>query len=398
MWLEQRELDPVWMDNVVGVFAREAERLAQYGGRNTLGDRLSTGRATPQPHYYLLTWERLVTEREKEDARIPTRSEAWAKALFAALIISGLTSMKVYVTEHPYLQVFDPAEIKATITLDGAPPILRSILQEQKDGVSLYGREKGQPSGLERALDLTSALWTVTADVHRAEQTTKDKQIAARLNLTNVEPLAGAAFYKEYGRLNEDQSPFPPLARACEVLLDYFGGEMMDLVNRIAEESLKIRLPFRKYDRGKAHSYELVFREAVDALRKAFAVIPELRTAALTGKKPSMQSVTELKSLASGALLKAMERRQTAERGDGFINPAYAGSERQDLGALVGSFIDLIVDEVYLKRASGSFARFLHLENSLADGVYYVTDRVIGEKWESNQAARAAKAETTTAS
>jgi len=47
---------------------------------------------------------------------------------------------------------------------------------------------------------------------------------------------------------------------------------------------------------------------------------------------------------------------------------------------------------------SGSFAKFLHLENSLAGGVYYVTDRVIGEKWESNQAARAAKVETTTAS
>ena len=99
--------------------------------------------------------------------------------------------------------------------------------------------------------------------------------------------MAGAAFYKEYGRLNEDQSPFPPLARACEVLLDYFGGEMMDLVKRIAEESFKIRLPFRKYDRGKAHSYELVFREAVDAMRKAFVVIPELKTAALTGEKPS---------------------------------------------------------------------------------------------------------------
>jgi len=393
MWLERQELDPAWMDDVVGVFAREAERLAKYGGRNALGDRLSSGRATPQPHYYLLAWERLVTERETEDARIPTRSEAWAKALFAALIISGLTSMKVYVTEHPYLQVFDPAEIKATITLDGAPPILRSILQEQQDGVSLYGREIGQPSGLERALDLTSALWTVTADVRRAEQTTKDKQIAARLNLTNVEPLAGATFYKEYGRLNEDQSPFPPLARACEVLLDYFGGEMMDLVNHIAEESLKIRLPFRKNDRGKAHSYELVFREAVDALRKAFTVIPELKAAALTGEKPSTQNVTELKRLASGTLLKAMERRQGA---DGLINPAYKDSKRQDLGALVGSFIDLIVDEVYLKRAAGSFAKFLHLENSIADGVYYLTDRTIGAKWESNQAAKAAKAETPT--
>jgi CRISPR type I-D-associated protein Csc3/Cas10d len=376
------------MTDVVDVFARQAEWVAQHG---RLGDRLMASRISPQPHYYLLVWERSVSGRETEDARIPIRSEAWAKALFAALVVSGLTSMKVYVTEHPYLQVFDPIEVKATITLDGAPPILRSIVGEQRDHVSLYGREIGQQSGLEQAMDLASALWTVTAEVRRSEQMTKDKQIAARLGLANVEPLAGAAFYKEYGRLNDDKTPFPTLARACEVLLGYLGGEMMDLVKSIAEESLKIRLPFRKYDRGKAHSYELVFREAVDAMRKAFVVIPMLKTAALTGEKPPAESVAELKKLASGTLLKAMERRQATERGDGFINPSYMDMERQDLGVLVGNFINVIVDDIFLGRAGGSFARFLQLENSIADGVYYVTDRVIGEKSESNQAARAAK-------
>lgn len=392
MWLERRELDPEWMTDVVEVFARQAEWVAQHG---RVGDRLVAGRVPPQPHYYLLVWERSVREREED---IPTRSEAWSKALFAALIISGLTSMKVYVTEHPYLPMADPKEIKATITLDGAPPILRRIVSGQKDEVSLYGREIGQQSGLERALDLASALWTVTAEVHRSGQVTKDKQIAARLSLANVEPLAGATFYKEYGRLNNDKSPFPTLARACEVLLEYLGGEMMDLVKRIAEESLQIRLPFRKYDRGKAHSYELVFREAVDAMRKAFVVIPKLKTAALTGEKPSAESVAELKKLASGTLLKAMERRQATERGDGLINPSYKDTERQDLGLLIGNFIDLVVEDVFLGRAGGSFARFLQLENSIADGVYYVTDRVIDEKWESYQAARAAKAEAAVAS
>jgi len=169
---------------------------------------------------------------------------------------------------------------------------------------------------------------------------------------------------------------------------------MMDLVQRIAEESFKIRLPFRKYDRGKAHSYELVFREAVDAMRKAFTAIPELKAASLTGEKPSAESVAELKKLASGTLLKAMERRQAAEHVDGFINPAYKDTERQDLGLLIGNFTTLIVEDVFLGRANGSFTRFLHLENSIADGVYYLTDQVIGKKWESNQAARAEKAET----
>lgn len=152
---------------------------------------------------------------------------------------------------------------------------------------------------------------------------------------------------------------------------------MMDLCERIAEKSLDIRLPFRAFARGKAHSYELVLREAVDALRAAFKVVPELRQTALTGQKPSDESVKELKCLAAGTLLKAMERRQAAQRGDGFINPW-----REDLSQSVSEFIDLLVDEVFLKRADGSFAAFLRLENTLADGIYYYTDRVLGEKWE----------------
>jgi hypothetical protein len=47
----------------------------------------------------------------------------------------------------------------------------------------------------------------------------------------------------------------------------------------------------------------------------------------------------------------------------------------------VGEFVDLVVDEVYLKRAGGSFARFLRLENSIADGIFYYTDRVLDERW-----------------
>ncbi len=33
------------------------------------------------------------------------------------------------------------------------------------------------------------------------------------------------------------------------------------------------------------------------------------------------------------------------------------------------------MDDLYLGRANGSFTRFLQLENSLANGIYYYTDR-----------------------
>jgi hypothetical protein len=294
------------------------------------------------------------------------------------------------------LPIADPAELKSTIVLDSPPPVLQGILDEQTNAVSLYGREKEGCSGLEQVLDLCSALWMITTEVRRIafSKPTKDKQIAERLGMVNVEPLAGAHFYKEYSRLNEDRSPFETLARACEVLMEIKGGEMMDLVRQIAEKALEIRLPFRAYARGKTHSYELVFREGVDAICKAFEIIPELQRTALISGKPSEESIAELKEIAAGRLLKAMERRMTTGRGDGVINPW-----RGDLNALARELIGLLVDEVFLKRARGSFAHFLRLENSLADGIYYYTDRFIDQKWEEYKKAKAAhEAETNNSS
>ena len=382
-WLERRALDPEWLDDLQDVLEREADKIAARGGRGFVGERVLLGRVQGQPHYYLISWEKAARDAEADDARIATRTEAWAKALFAAAIITGLTGCKVYVTERPYLPVADPAGLKATITLDGPPPALRALLGRRGDTVSLYGREKGERSGLEQVLDLSAALWTVTADVHSPNRPTKDKYIAERLGTLNTSPLAGAMFYKEFGRLNDGQSPYPTLARACEVLLDIKGGELMDLVEKIARKSLEIALPFIATGRGKARRYELVFREAVSAMRRAQQVIPEMREAALGRQRPSEQSIAELKRLTAGTLLKGLERRQGSGRVEILVR-----SWGEELGRLVGEFVDILVDELYLGRAGGSFARFLRLENQLADGIYYYTDRHLGEEWAAYKAAR----------
>jgi len=275
----------------------------------------------------------------------------------------------------------DPAELKATITLDSPPPALRGLLGGRTDVVSLYGRERDGRSGLETVLDLSAALWTVTAGL----RPNKDKDIAGRLERLNVDPLAGAYFYKEYGRENDGQSPYSPFDVACQVLLDIQGGEMMDLVERIASKSLEIALPHFTTGRGKARRYELVFREAVSAMRKARQMIPEMREAAIGGRRPSDQSIAELKRLAAGTLLKGLERRQESRRGEVFVR-----AWGDQLGRLVGEFIDILVDDLYLGRAGGSFARFLRLENSLADGIYYYTDRNLSRCWDEYKRQKAA--------
>jgi hypothetical protein len=369
---------------------READKIAGWGGRNFVGERASLGRVRGQPHYYLITWEKAARDSESDDARIATRTEAWAKALFASAVISGLTSCKVYITERPYLPVADPSELMATLTLDSPPPALRGFMGARTDTVTLYGREHGRRSGLERILDLSAALWIITADVHSEGRSTKDKHISGRLERVNTSPLAGATFYKEFGRLNEGKSPYPTLTRACEVLLetqaDLDGGELMDLVEHIASKSLEIALPLGTVGRGKARRYELVFREGVSAMRKAQQIIPEMREAALGTKTPSPEAVAELKRLAAGTLLKGLERRQENKRGEIVVRAWGA-----NLGRLVGEFIDILVDELYLGRAGGTFARFLRLENALADGIYYYTDRNLSRMWDDHKREREAQ-------
>ncbi|MGQ9467933.1 MAG: type I-D CRISPR-associated protein Cas10d/Csc3, partial [Anaerolineae bacterium] len=382
-WLERRSFDPDWIEELQGILERMADKIAGWGGRQFVGERVFVGPVTKTPHYYLIIWEKAARDTETNDERIATRTEAWAKALFAAAIISGLTGCKVYVTERPYLPVADPAELKATITLDGPPPALRGLLGGRGDEVTLYGRERGGRSGLETVLDLSAALWAVTTDVHEPGRNTKDKHISARLETLNVSPLAGATFYKEYGRLNDGQSPSPVLTAACTVLLEIQGGELMDLVEKIAQKSLEIARPRGASGRGKARRYELVFREAVSAMRRAQQIIPEMRKAALGGQRPSAQAIAELKRLTAGTLLKGLERRQESKRGEIFVR-----AWGEDLGRLVGEFVDIIVDELYLERAGGNFAQFLRLENSLADGIYYYTDQRLREEWAAHKAAR----------
>lgn len=384
LWLERRELDPYLVEDLMEVFNRQTAKIAEWGGRGYVGERLHTTPVRAEPHYYLIVWEKAARDQERDDTRIATRTEAWAKALFAATVISGLTSCKVYVTERPYLPMVDPADLKPTITLDSPPPALRGLLGGRTDVVSLYGRERGERSGLETVLDLSAALWTVTTNL----RPDKDKNIAGRLGRLNRDPLAGAHFYKEYGRENKGESPYPTLTTACETLLDIRGGEMMGLVERIADKSLEIALPLQPRGasrRGKARRYELVFREAVSAMRKAQRLIPEMRKAAIGGQPPSEQSIAELKRLTAGTLLKGLERRQDSKRGEVFVRPW-----GDDLGQRIEEFVDILVNDVYLERAKGNFARFLRLENSLADGIYYYTDRNLSRIWDEHKAQKAA--------
>jgi hypothetical protein len=374
-WLQRGELDPDWLEEVQAVLGKQAERIASSGGHAYVGERLVTGQVQGQPHYYLIVWEKLARGQEQDDARIATRTEAWAKGTLVAMVIAALSGCKVYITERPYLPMTDTADLKGTITFDSPPPALRLV---SSDGITLYGRERGTRSGLEQALNLATALWAVNEHLQRHLDTRnqKDKRISERLALANISSLAGATFYKEYSRLNDGRSPDEALTRACQVLINLRGGELMDLVQRLAEKSLEIALPSGRSGRGKPRRYELLFRDTVAAMRQAFDAIPELRKTALTNQSPSQTSISELKTLTAGTLLKALERRQQQRRGEIIVR-----SWGESLSRRAGEFVSLVVDELYLGWAGGSFARLLRLDDTVADGLFYYIDQALDQKW-----------------
>lgn len=363
IWLEKRSFQEDLMEDLIGVFEREAGRMEEWKqktGKEFSGDRAYTT-TLDQSNYYMFIWEKTAYS-STDEAQVPTRSEMWTKALFASVILSSLTSCKVIVTEKPYLPFADSTMIKSTILLDAPHNILRGILPERTGEISLHD--------FRSMLDLSAAVWQINSDVSRR---TKDKHVAACLEKLTTEPLAGAYFYKEFARLHEEKTPHDLYTRACTILLQYMGGEKMELTEQLAEKSLEIFLPFGRFGRGKAHAYELIFREAADGFKKVYKKVMPPHAV----QSPESEQLTEVKHLLSGRLLKRLESRQENKRGEGMINPG-----RKALNVLVQEFVELIVDKLFLERSHGSFTEFNQMINSVADGIYFVTDMRINEKWQ----------------
>lgn len=383
LWLERRAFDEEIIEEFLNVFEREAQRIEKWkeeSGKEYVGERFYTS-PLDQPNYYLFVWEKTAYGSTKEDAKIPTNSEMWGKALFAASIISGLTSCKVVVTEKPYLPISNVSEIKPTILLDAPPPILRGMCSslEVADGKLPEKMEDVSLKHIPGLLDLSASLWQINSGVNRR---TKDKHVAARLRKIAVEPLAGACFYKEYFRLNDDKTPHAIYTKACKTLLEYLGGSAMTLAEELAEQSMNLFLPLSKNGRGKVHMYELVFREAMESFKAVYKKVVPLNL----GQTVDPERIDEVKDLMSGRLLKGLERRQESKGGGGVINPW-----RKSLNTEIRTFVTLIVDELFLERAHGSFTELNQMVNPMADGIFFVIDSRLSDKWKVYKEQKAAR-------
>lgn len=379
-WLEHRSVDEEWLAGVQELFGEQAERMKTRGKG---GDRLIF--SLRHPNYMLFTYDNVVFSGTDSGLK-PTRTEIWAKALYAAVLIQLLTGARVYITDKPYLTFTRPEEMKTIIEMEGLPALFTGLFPISREATNAARASESSarlPLGtLSTMLDLLAATWEINAALYPQkpgkQRRNLDKQIASILQEINANYLAGAAFYKM--RERDGLACYPAFTRACQMLLphtsahvqrralreadytlmlDTEGETWMNLAQEITEASLQLYRPATRKN-GRAHRYETLFRTGIEALKSntTRAMDDEERVARV-----------------AGALLKRLER-LLDNRQQGF-GPIY-GEQRT---AAVQRLAELLVVDLFHNACGQSVAKLTHEENTLADAIYFLTQQEMERYW-----------------
>lgn len=379
-WLEYGRVDEMWLERVQAIFGEQAELMKT---RRKYGDRLTF--SFTNPNYMLLTYANALPNRAESNQK-PTRTEVWAKALYAALLLHLLTGVRVYITDKPYLTLTRPEEMKTIIEMEGLPPLLSSLLpisrrENETSDISHASESSARLplAALPALLDLCASVWEINAALFpgkAGEYRNLDKQIASILEEVRTNYLAGATLYKM--REREKTGIYPVFTRACQILLpqrvevldaarhglyeagytlmlDQEGVVWMDLIQEITTTSLDLYLPITKQE-GRAHRYESLFRTGVEII-----------------KSNAQAEISRLVGMVAGHILKRLDRIS------GGVCPTF-GSRREETAY---HFAELLVQRLYDQECGRSISKLTHRENSLADTVYFFTCQQVGERWKS---------------
>ncbi|HEY0753926.1 MAG TPA: type I-D CRISPR-associated protein Cas10d/Csc3 [Ktedonobacteraceae bacterium] len=379
-WLQYGTVDEEWLERVRAIFAEQAERMKT---RGKSGDRLTF--SFTNPNYMLLSYANTVSDKADSSLK-PTRTEVWAKALYAAILLHLLTGVRVYITDKPYLTFTRPEEMKTIIEMEGVHPLLAGLLpvRYSTDDSSISSRPTESSARLPLAalpalLDLFAAIWEITAALFPGKPgdfRNLDKQVASILEEVKINTLAGATLYKK--RERDKTGIYPLFTRACQILLpqgegrsdaarstlheagytlmlDQEGETWMNLVQEITNTSLELYLPLTKLE-GRAHRYESMFRTGLGVI-----------------KGNARMEDAELIAIVAGHILKRLERIS------GGVCPTSGGVRTET----ASRFAELLVKQLYSQDCGRSVSKLTHKENALADAIYFFTSQQIGDCWKS---------------
>jgi hypothetical protein len=376
LWMRSKQFNAKMRNAALNSLKHEAERLDEEvlddkkrpTGRKRKdrpGDRIRSSHIEAL-NYRLIVYEKSTSQSAPELAA--TRSELWGKGIYTALVAYLLLGVRVYVTDKPYLTISDVSELTHIITLDAPHTLLRELLaQSGKEAFIRLSPLKGGRTEVtvQDAMDAFSALWIVneclTSGNTGGKRRNLDKQVASLLSEMNSNPLAGAAFYKE--RQRDELPATPEFTMACTYLLRKIGGWKLDLAERLAHQSLAIFLPSIKDTKGKANQYERLYRLALESLKKMSTI----------------EDASEMKFRIAGALEKAVMRQEEMNKGGRFVGKM--NCDYEELKQRASDFAETIVQELFIKRCGRNISKLITEENSLADGIFFVTDCELANYW-----------------
>src|SRR5215470_14333919 len=120
------------------------------------------------------------------------------------------------------------------------------------------------------------------------------------------------------------------------------------------------------------NQYERLFRLALEHLKKM----------------PKGAEDDEMISRIAGALEKTVLRQEGLNKGDRFTGKINCADD--ELKTRTEDFARTVVVEFFVKRCGRNISKLLAEENSLADGIFHVTDCGLGKYWEAYKLRRAA--------
>jgi CRISPR type I-D-associated protein Csc3/Cas10d len=361
---------------------RDGKRRRRHGNRLTF--------SFTQPNYMLMSYDNAVSDSPQEKPLAPTRTEVWAKALYSAALIHLLIGARVYITDRPYLTITRPEQMKTIIEMEGLPPLLYGLFAINRSTNTILDAATRPSESSARVpiatlpalLDLLAAVWEITVALFRStgnEPRNLDKQVATILSEIRGNHLAGATLYKM--RERDHLKPYDQFIRACQILLPQHGQSanevrrqlqkegyelLMDtngkysreLAEKLTDISLNLFLPLSAPSKGRAHRYERLFRTGIESL-----------------KNNTRLATPDLIGTVAGRLLK------TVDRATGGARPSYGAARNE----LAHAFARLLVEDLYLAHCDRSTSKLTHMENSLADAIYFFTDQQISSRWQAWQ-------------
>jgi CRISPR-associated protein Csc3 len=303
----------------------------------------------PHSNYFLYTYDCYSSTEGR------TREETWMKALTVALTLHLMYGFRVYLTEKPFLSISNVDELCYAIHLDSPPLRIKKLFAPKESAVGCAIAIDHSSTGVRAQIQQLAYLWEMHQHIHplKPKKPGTDKEISNLLHIVEVHPLAGAYVYKRY--CTEHGWIDTSFEKACQLWWqkkkkETEGGEgWMNLAERIAEASCALYRPNTSKD-GRAHRYENLFRTIVKGIMRG------------AGKD-------EL----AGLVMKRLERLVNSGQGYVFLPIKHEHVEH---------LVDLVYGEFYEKMCQKSLFKLNQRQNQLADGIYFVTHKLLSRKKE----------------